>query len=976
MGRELVAAPGAEEGPRRRRAHAGAPGPRPDPSAGAAALDEHARALHRRREPWGVSAHDALEALAELAERPLPASTTRRLRGQALTACRREDLPLWAGRVRRAVELGAFDVTGAGTPWAGAQLRTREAAEETLARVRRVVEETLPAARALLATVCDAVGLRGAASVAEATERVELLDGVRTTVARFGPEVFAGSLGDVAAATATSAWRRDNGVRMGVLARWRLRRQARAMVVPSAAPEGVAELHEWLQRARAQRLAWQRVSVREAAPRVPDGLEELRAAVAALRTDLVDLQRVLPVRLVAELTDEGSLLVVPLPELTGLLRSLAADAAALNDLPERTVLLDELAAAGWQPLLDDLGARWDGPGSVDLTAEVECAWWSGVLEALSLADPLVGAPDAAVLRSARAGLQLAEAAARAHDAREVRRAVDARVLALPPAPAERPLRVPPRAATRDPEPLGPELAPAAAVLPCTALSAAAAAALAADLPPADLVVVLGARSTATSWVLPALAHARQVVVVGDPALPGPRDLPTAAAAPADAPQAEGTGAAGSAGPAEVPAGLLDDADGVLPVLRLERQHACLDDRLQEGLVPPGAQDSLPGAGPDPRAVLRTSSRAARGGGARHRPDVLVDLVADVVVDALRRRPAQSLGVVVPDAGGADLLGDAVRRRLADHGLSERGPAGRGGEGLLVACPARWTGERRDHVVVVADAVLTGAGLGAGPAATGDAVLALSRSRARTTLVLDDARWDEEEHAGAPGEPGRHLLLRVALAWEAREEQPAAPATALERRLAGACRALGLPVALGAGRSRRVPLAVRRPDGTGPALAVQLDGPAWAAAGVVEREVTTPARLEHRGWRCVRSLETDVLADPAGEAERIAQRWREAVTEHGSDAELVLDLRAAPAGAPVPPAAPEARRAPRGGGASPARRRGQPGAPGAPGAGTGAGGAPASAGDAQAGADGAQAGAAATGQQQDGAGVPVPREEAS
>ncbi|WP_323132519.1 LysR family transcriptional regulator, partial [Kineococcus indalonis] len=248
------------------------------------------------------------------------------------------------------------------------------------------------------------------------------------------------------------------------------------------------------------------------------------------------------------------------------------------------------------------------------------------------------------------------------------------------------------------------LAAAAAVLPCTALSAAAAASLAADLPPVDLVVVLGARSTATSWVLPALARARQVVVVGDPALPRPRDLPTAASARPGAP-------AGPAGPADGPRGLLDDAAGVLPALRLERQHACLDDRLLEGVVAPGAQDSLPGAGPDPRAVLRTSARAARGGGARRRPDVLVELVTDAVVDALRRRPAQSVGVVVPDAEGAELLGDAVRRRLADHGLPERGPAGRAGEQLLVAQPARWTGERRDHVVVVADAVVAGEGLG-------------------------------------------------------------------------------------------------------------------------------------------------------------------------------------------------------------------------------------------------------------------------
>ncbi|MCI2239856.1 hypothetical protein MO973_37160 [Paenibacillus sp. TRM 82003] len=883
--REQTRAASAEAAARGGGADPGSP--RPEAAGAAAVLDEHARALHRPREPWGVSAHDAMEALAALAERDVPATTTRRLRGRALAECRREDLPVWAARLRRAVELGAFEVSGASTPWADAPLRSPRAAEDALARVRSALERTLPAARALMATVCDAAGLRGAASVAEANARVELLEGVRASVDRFGADVFTVPLGDPAAATATAQWRRENGVRMGALARWRLRRRARALLLPSAAPESTAELHDWLQRARAQRLAWQRVAVRETAPHVPDGLDELCTAVAALRADLLDLERVLPGRLLGDVSadrvEDGSLLAVPLPELTALLRSLAADAAALDDLPERTVLLDELAAAGWQPLLEDLGARWGGAGSLDLTAEVERAWWAGVLDAVCLEDHLVGAPDAPALRSARAGLQLAEAAARTHDARRVRRAVDARVPVAPAAPVRAALPAL-RGPGRPAEPLGPELTAAAALLPCTALSAAGAAALAADLPQADLVVVLGARSTATSWALPALARGRRLVVVGDPALPGPRDL----ADLADLTGRDGTGEA-----APPPRSLLDDAAGVLPGLRLERQHACLDDRLLEGVVPvtgDDAQDVLPGSGPDPRAVHRTSART----GARRGPDALVELTLGVVADALHRCPGESLGVLVPDAAGADLLGDVLRRRLAERGLGHAA-----GE-LLVAEPPRWAGERRDHVVVLADPVTGGAGLGAGHAPPQEVVLALTRSRLRTTLVLDDARWEAAGH-GEPGGSavdGRPLLLRTAVAWESPAPHGERTTSALQRRLAAACRDLGLPVTLGAGRSGAVPIAVRRPDGTGPALAVELDGPGWAAVGVLEREVVAPARLERRGWWCVRSLEADVLADPAAEAHRLARRWREAVAELGEPADLVLDLRAdAPVGPP-------------------------------------------------------------------------------
>ena len=860
-------------------------GARPDLSGPAGVLEEHARALHTRRSPWDVSAHDAMDALATLGERTTSPSTTRRLRGEALAACSREDVTGWSAKLREAVALGAFDVSPSTTAWAGAQLRTREAATEALARVRRVVEEELPRARAQLATCCDSAGLRGASSVGEAHERVTLMLGVRETLGRFGAEVYAHSLGDVAAGTATAQWRRERGVRLGVLGRWRLRRQARALVRPGVTATGTDELHDWLQQARAQRLTWQRVTVRDGAPAVPEGLDALHAAVTDLRADLLALQEVLPASAHADLGGDGSLLGVQLPELASLLKALAADATALDTLPRRTVLLDELRAAGWGPLLDDLGARWEGPGSIDLTAEVEAAWWSGVLDAFAMADPLVGAPDAGALRSARTELQLAEAAARAHTAHGVRDAVDQRVLG---------------AGGGSPQ----GRAADAVLLPCTALSGAAAAALAQQLPDVDLVVVLGAQAAAVATVLPALSRGRGLVVVGDPGLPGPQDLPTAR--DVQAPQLPA-----DAAPAPARPGLLAESAGVLPTLRLGRQHACLDDRLVEGF-PGAAQDSLPGTGLDARAVRRTSSRPV---GARRGPDALVDLVVETALEALREHPEESLGIVVADAPGAELLADALRRRA----LAERLPLTVGREPLLVADPARWSGERRDHVLVVADAVLNGPGLGAQPepsAALAEVRLAVTRPRLRSTLVLDDSGWDSGPGSvpGAAADPaatadttaevaaGRRLLLQTAVRWEAARgragEGRAGGAldgrSALVRRLAAACAARGLPSSCEVGGSRAIALVVRDARvrvGAGPALAVELDDPQWAAGDVVDREVAGPARLERRGWRYVRALEADVFADPAGEAGRLVGLWRDVLAEAGHDPDHHFDHHA-------------------------------------------------------------------------------------
>jgi hypothetical protein len=815
----------------------------------AKALEDHALAMHSPRAPWGVSVHEAMESLTALAERDLPPTTTRRLRGDDLSACSREDLVRWSQTLVEAVDLGAFEVGPWNTPWAGAQLHTDEAAARALARVESLVETRLPSVRALMATVCDAAGLRGASSVAEAAERTELLDGVRTTIGRFGPEVFAQSLGDAAAATATPQWRREHEVRLGVLTRWRVRRAARAMLRPEVTTSDWATLHDWLQQARNQRMRWQRACVRDNPPSVPADLDALVAAVDDVRHELQALAEVLPARSWTELGAE-SLLEVQLPELTALLRRLAAGAEALTTLPRRSVLLEELTAAGWGGLLEDLEARWSGPGSLHLPSEVEAAWWSGILDTISMTDPLVGAGEAGSLRRARYELQLAAAAGRGLRAAAVRADLDV------------------RAGSR---------AGDDTVLPVTALSAAGVAALADRVEETDLLVVLGAQATTTAAVLPALSRGRQVLVVGDPALPGPSDVPTAFER-----QDEPHSAAGS---------LFADTDGLLPTLALDRQHALLDDGLLRDVPVELAalqEVSLPGPGLDGRAVARTSRRAP---GARRGPDALVDLVADRALAALRAHPEESLGVVVPDAAGAALLADAVRRRA----LAEDLPLTVGREGLLVATPARWSGERRDHVLVVADAVLNGAGLGVAPdpaAGRAQVWMALTRPRLRTTLVLDDSGWSAEQGADVATE-ARRMLARLALSWE--ESPPPhdrAGDSALVRALAAACRGLGLPVECGVGTSRRLALVVRDERaraGVGPGLVVEVDDPAWAAVDVLDREVDGPTEFERRGWRYVRVLESDVFADAGAEAERIARLWQDALADTGHDLPWVVDV---------------------------------------------------------------------------------------
>src|SRR5690606_32024202 len=95
--------------------------------------------LHRTREPWGVSAYDALQALARLtAERPAP-RTRGRLTvpvAEALTPERRAQA---TADLIRTAGLGAFTAATRTSPWYGARLLTPNRAQDALRRVRTVL---------------------------------------------------------------------------------------------------------------------------------------------------------------------------------------------------------------------------------------------------------------------------------------------------------------------------------------------------------------------------------------------------------------------------------------------------------------------------------------------------------------------------------------------------------------------------------------------------------------------------------------------------------------------------------------------------------------------------------------------------------------------------------------------------------------------------------------------------------------------
>ena len=96
---------------------------------------------------------------------------------------------------------------------------------------------------------------------------------VRDTLETFRPEVFDIPLDDLVAATGTSAYRREVGADLGFLDRWRLRRQARALLRPGRPP---ADLHAALAAASEQRVAWRQLAGSGGRPEIPVDLDRAR----------------------------------------------------------------------------------------------------------------------------------------------------------------------------------------------------------------------------------------------------------------------------------------------------------------------------------------------------------------------------------------------------------------------------------------------------------------------------------------------------------------------------------------------------------------------------------------------------------------------------------------------------------------------------------------------------------------------------
>lgn len=865
------------------------------------ALREHAGALHERREPWEVSAYDALIALSRLsqpADGPAPGSPVR-VGGdplRRLTPRRREEL---RSVLHDVAAKGAWPLTAPPEPdpWFGAYIASPSDAATAHEIVARLSSGALTAARRLMGDALHDTGLPTGRSVGDWGRLLELLTAVRQTLEVFRPEVFDVPLTDLSAAVATRVYRHTHEVTMAAWTRRRLRGQVRQLLRPGPAP---ADLHDRLIAAQDQRIAWEGLAGAAARPQVPADLDAVVEMHAGLGADLGWLAERL------RGTGEGSdLSAMPLDELQARLVTLAARRDRLDVVPLVVEQLAELSEAGLGPLVEDLAARRVPPDRLD--AELDLVWWASLLDEVERLDPRYGAHDGDRMLQVRDEYVAADRSHLSATAKRVRTAVAQRfrrVLSCSPDAAlllaDEPGQLQRQRPLRELFPPAGELLTAAK--PCWAMSPLVVASV---LPPGrwfDVVIFDEASQIGVAESVAAVSRADQVVVVGDRAQLPPMPFSTSApegSAPREAPTARES--------------VLDALYTVLPVCRLTTHYRSLDERLvslANTHMYAGSLLTYPGTGDlDVMDLVVVDGVAPVEAGVEsiETTPAEVQRVVDLALEHARTRPQESLGVVTLTSRHAEAISEALRIRLSQQPPGSEFFAEDRTDRFFVADVERVQGDVRDAVVFSVGYGRTPHGrvlhaFGVLDAEGGQRRLNVATTRARVRMTVVSSLRSEDLAPGRLRSPGA-VMLRDLLAFASTSSlRPADGAASSEAPVAGLGEAAGeglssadrgpvaaAPEPLLADLARRLraaglrvrenvgasayplDLAVDDPERPGRGvLAIETDGPRYAAvAQTRERDRLRQEQLERLGWMYARVWSADLFRDPVHQVEMVA-----------------------------------------------------------------------------------------------------------
>ena len=848
------------------------------------ALSGYARALHRERDPWGLSFFEVQCSLLDRAKRTawvppspaqqagFPVDVLARLDRHAKPGVQR-DLRDWADL--------AEPMLAKHSPWSGGRVTAPADARRAQELLRQLADAT-SAAVAPCSALASELGLADPGALGSWEDRLELVNRVQHVASLLGPQIFSCELQRLAADLSPAVaglgalpvrlfGRRYRAARREILELWQ-RPEA-----PSW--RGVIDL---LEGAQEQSRRWAELGL-TGPPRVPS---EYAAAVAAhteVHKLVSELAGLLPALGLADQT---------YGELAATVAALSADTQTLIRLPRLLELEQRISAAGAGQLTAEV--RRGALAAAHLADAFEGAWLASIHREVLLEDGVLSAFDGA-RQDRLAGEFRADDRShlRGSPKRVARRVAELAVEARNRYPDQSDLIR--REASKKTRHLPLrrlfESAPAVltAVRPCWAMSPLD---VAQTLPPEplfDLVIFDEASQVLPSDAIPALLRAPRAMVAGDSRQLPPTVFFDGAGDDEDEPE-EGTGSLADY------ESILDVMDAMLSRRPLAWHYRSADERLitfSNRKIYSGSLTTFPGAGDDgcldsvvvdhlPEQASETRSNSGE-----------VRRVADLMIDHAARRPEETLGVIAMGSYHAERIEAELRRRLGeesspelerffDESLPER---------AFVKNLERVQGDERD-------AIILSVGYGKNPAGRllyrfgplnnegGERRLnvAVTRARRRMTVVSSFSHV-EMDPARSSAEGVR--LLRDYLKYvesggaDLSGADQVEPLNSFELDVLDKLTTAGLNVVSQYGCSGyRIDFAVRHPTDAGRfALAVEADGAAYHSSRTArDRDRLRQEHLERLGWRFCRIWSTDWFNDHTREVARVLQAHEAAVRE--------------------------------------------------------------------------------------------------
>jgi len=834
-----------------------------------ATLRDHACELHKEHRPWGISVFGAQMRLLELGQPQVAA----RVRGEDLINLSEERFAELLDALRDLVSLKGLSLEANGSPWSAAQVESQGDVADILALLDRLDSNVSEVHRRLTSGAQES-GLMEPRGLKESEMLLDLWGQAESVAASFTPVIFEMDLN----ALVESARALDGSALQRLLASIASSdyRSARGRIRDSLAkgiqldPKG---LFTGLVAASELQEVWRsRCVAGPTTPSVPLDVAALRDVLVSIRADLERLSAIVN----RELTS------VEFAEVAAAVTALQAESETLGALPRTHRARSFFAKAGLAGFLAELEANQEMLATAEL--ELDRLRWRSIVDHLMLSPTI--APSLASFRGERheqtitAFRELDRTHVRTSAQRVRRIAAEAAVRAQDHHPEEADLVRAQAKRKRGHLPVRQLFSRApnvvTALRPCWVMSPLMVPqAVPSDKANFDIVIFDEASQVRPVDAISSLIRGRQLVVAGDE-----HQLPPTTffdqAPLADEADTEDEEDKSEIGDYE---SLLDVLMTLFDAEMLRWHYRSRDERLigfSNKEIYGGSLTTFPGVVEGEVLHHVLVSDLPGEDELRVSPEAEVKQVVELVLKHAHTRPGESLGVIALGTAHAEAIDAGLLARLPEFPeLEDFFSEGRE-ERFFVKNLERVQGDERDAIILAIGYGRTPEGalphrFGPLNNAGGERRLnvAVTRAKRRMTVVSSFSA-DEIDLARSSALGVR--LLKAFLGYAASGgsvgvEEKVDDETALHRMLAEALSAGGFETRSALGYSTdRIDVVVIDPSTGRPAVAIEIDGKAYAARpSVRDRDRLRSEQLERLDWKHFMVWSMDWYRDPAAAA---------------------------------------------------------------------------------------------------------------